>query len=161
MDMSTIQATRLVVIDDDVANAERTIRGMDLNVQVLQVGTGSDALIDILFAVAALVRDRDRQAALDLITHGRPGAIYLGGRTFDAAAVDDEALLLGVIGKGMAPHGGVHLWSSEAGTGPEGRAFVNRLAHAIGRPVTGASRRIGAGVPWTHDIGPVRAASWA
>lgn len=159
MQTTMIPPTRLVVLDSYVLDAEKLLAGMDLNVRTLLVDRDEAALFQVVFTLAALAKDNERPAALDFVTHGRPGAMFLGGRTIDITAVEADALLFGAIGKGLAPHGVVHLWSRDAGTGRVGRAFVNRLSRAIGRPVAGSPRRLGAGVAWTLDNGSRRAAS--
>lgn len=131
--------------------------------EMLFVDTSVDDLATILCSlrpgVEAVVLDRAtapaRQIAVALhsirgldavhvIAHGAPGRVNFASGHWSVETVENEPDDFVAIGRAIAAHGDLRLWSCHTGAGVAGGRFVARLARATGASVATASGRVGA-----------------
>ena len=131
--------------------------------EMLFVDTSVDDLATILChlrpGVEAVVLDRatppSRQIAVALhgvrgldavhvIAHGAPGQVNFAAGPWSTETVENEPDDFAAIGRAIAAHGDLRLWSCHTGAGVAGGRFAARLARAIGVGVANASGLVGA-----------------
>jgi uncharacterized protein DUF4347 len=131
--------------------------------EMLFVDTSVDDLATILChlrpGVEAVVLDRAtppaRQIAVALhgvrgldavhvIAHGAPGQVNFAAGPWSTETVENEPDDFAAIGRAIAAHGDLRLWSCHTGAGVAGGRFAARLARATGVGVATASGLVGA-----------------
>jgi Domain of unknown function (DUF4347) len=103
-----------------------------------------DAAVPAARQIAAVLTARRGLAAVHVIAHGAPGRVNFAAGDWSAATLDDEADDLAAIGRALAAHGDLRLWSCDTGAGPAGAVFVEHLVQATGAGIAAASGRVGA-----------------
>ncbi|CAO3441302.1 Ig-like domain-containing protein [Azospirillum endophyticum] len=142
----------------DVLIADASLDDLDLlldrcrsDVRIVRVaadGEGAEALAAALAAALA-----GRPAAIHLLAHGEPGAVRLGARRLDMAALSRSWP--------QAPDTEILIHACD--TGADGGRFAAALAEATGARVAAASHPVGhpsLGASWDLDVttGPIQAA---
>jgi Domain of unknown function (DUF4347) len=131
--------------------------------EMLFVDTSVDDLATILChlrpGVEAVVLDRAtppaRQIAVALhgvrgldavhvIAHGAPGQVNFAAGPWSVETAENEPDDFAAIGRAIAAHGDLRLWSCHTGAGVAGGRFAARLARATGVGVATASGLVGA-----------------
>jgi Domain of unknown function (DUF4347) len=131
--------------------------------EMLFVDTSVDDLATILGnlrpGVEAVVLDRARPPArqiavalhsvrgldaVHVIAHGAPGQVNFAAGPWSVETVENEPDDFAAIGRAIAAHGDLRLWSCHAGAGVPGGRFAARLARATGVGVATASGLVGA-----------------
>jgi Domain of unknown function (DUF4347) len=147
--------------------------------EMLFVDTSVDDLATILCnlrpGVEAVVLDRAtpraRQIALALhgvrgldavhvIAHGAPGRVNFAAGPWSIETVENEPDDFAAIGRAIAAHGDLRLWSCRTGAGVAGGRFAARLARATG---VGVATHLASSVPrhaegagtWLPDARPL------
>jgi hypothetical protein len=108
-------------------------------VETLPIGESSNPLEQISAALAGQTLD-----TLHLVAHGRSGAIRLGGRWLDAAALLANAALLARWNVRR-----LALWSCDVG---HDRGFVALLSELTGAEVWSSDQPLGGGEAWSLQV---------
>jgi hypothetical protein len=82
--------------------------------------------------------------AVHVIAHGAPGRVNFAAGPWSVETVENEPDDLAAIGRAIAAHGDLRLWSCRTGAGAAGGRFAARLARAAGVGVAAASGLVGA-----------------
>jgi hypothetical protein len=82
--------------------------------------------------------------AVHVIAHGAPGRVNFAAGPWSVETVENEPDDFVAIGRAIAAHGDLRLWSCRTGAGVAGARFAARLARATGVGVATASGLVGA-----------------
>ncbi|OSP54243.1 DUF4347 domain-containing protein [Pseudoruegeria sp. SK021] len=133
-------ASALVVLDANVPQAATLTQGLASGHTVLQLSTGTCPLD----AIAAALETADTPyAAVHIVAHGQPGALFLGMTALTTASLPGQADVLARIGAALAPNATVALTACEVAAGPEGIALIAALSDAVNRTVVGTDGIVG------------------
>lgn len=138
-------------VDGALADVPTLVAGIPVTVQVFVLDERTDALDQMCVALAGHCGLK----AIHLFTHGRPGALRLGGTLLDAHALKVHEPALRALGKALAADGTVLLYGCEVGKGAAGRRFIEEIGRLSGATVAGASSTVGnaaLGGHWYLDV---------
>ncbi|RKQ68232.1 DUF4347 domain-containing protein [Oceanibaculum indicum] len=147
--------TSLIFVDSRVPQTETLLRHLPHGALVSRIGVQEDALTHIaarLFGAAGIDN-------LMLVSHGAPGALYLGATPLTADLLDTRTDALAAIGAALAPDGLISLYGCRVAAGVEGEIFLDRLEELTGRAVAATDTLVGhadLGGDWTlfrRDLG--------
>src|SRR5262249_38405308 len=121
---------------------------------------------DPLQQISQTLAGRHGLDAVQIVSHGRAGALELGATLLDQAALDAAARQVASWGNALTPTGDLLLWGCDVAAGAAGQAFVNRFAPLPGADVAASTDDTGSaarGGNWNleYRTGPVEAtAPW-
>lgn len=144
------QRREVVIVDPSVADYQTLIDGIDGDVDVimLQSGTTIDDLAGVLSGYSGL-------DGIHLISHGGTGAIQLGGQTLTLDNLAENSQALTTIGAALSDGGDVLLYGCNIGEDGAGQAFVDQLALLTGADIAASDDLTGAeslGGDWDLEI---------
>ncbi|PXX14766.1 Ca2+-binding RTX toxin-like protein [Nitrosomonas ureae] len=128
---------RIVFIDSNIAEYQTLIPQIARNSEIFILNVKRDGVLQIL---EALKNTTDLQA-IDIISHGKPGALMLGNGELSASNLEDYAHHLTQIGSHLSPNGDILLYGCEVAQGKVGQRFIEDLARLTGANVA-ASRNM-------------------
>lgn len=126
----------LYFVDASVPSAEALMVGLGEGSRVYALENTSDVFAQIEAALAAAGGAVD---AIHIYSHGREGALELGGRWVDASTLADCADILARIGEALARGADILLYGCNTGAGPLGTNFVRTLAELTGADVAASN----------------------
>lgn len=152
------QPRQLLVIDCSVADWQTFAGNVTPGTDVLLLNGAADGLVQIARAVSA----QGRYDAIHIVSHGSGGALRLGTRTVDSAAIARYSAELSAIGAALADDGDLLLYGCDIGAGQQGADFLSALARATRADVAASTDRTGAshlGGDWSLEAatGPLEA----
>lgn len=136
----TAHATRIVVIDSEVADQQSLLGVVDREAEVIRLKAGPDALAQLSEAL----HGRTGIDAIHLISHGKPGVLMLGGDSIDVNALDGHGDELMRIGKALSEAGDILLYGCRVADGDLGVNFIRRLSELTGADVAASDDPTGA-----------------
>ncbi|PWC40148.1 DUF4347 domain-containing protein, partial [Azospirillum sp. TSO35-2] len=144
----------VLIADAGLDDLDRLLDHCRPDVRVVRV-TGDDDGEEALAEALA-----GRPAAIHLLAHGEPGAVRLGARPLDAAALSRRV----AEGRSWPQAPGTDILIHACDTGADGGRFAAALARATGARVAAASHPVGhpaLGASWDLDVatGPIAASS--
>lgn len=140
----------LVLIASDVDDAETLIPNASRDAEIVIL---DPALPGIDQITNTLARYRN-VAAVHLVTHGRDGAIRLGGQWIDAAALLEHQGQVTRWQKSLAKDAEILLYACDAGRGQRGASLVQTLASLTQRETAASTDRtasVASGGNWTLE----------
>jgi len=142
-------ASRLVVIDAGVENAQQLVSGMALDAAVLLLDAARDGVAQITSAL----QQQPNVAQLHIVAHGAPGTLYLGNGELSLTnfAAHSPALATWFSN----PEAELLLYGCYVAAGDAGEEFVLKLQAVTGAKVAASSTRIGSrslGGNWSLDV---------
>ena len=148
----------VLIADASLADLDRLLDRCRPDLRVVRVGADEDGGKALADALAG------RPAAIHLLAHGEPGAVRLGARPLDVAALEgagEEAAEADRRSWPQAPDTEILIHACDVGA--DGGRFAAALARATGARVAAASHPVGhpsLGASWDLDVttGPVSAA---
>ena len=148
----------VVFVDPNITDVEALLSGVHPAAEVVILDPDGDGLRQIADHLA----DRTDIDAVHIISHGRAGAVTLGGLTLDLTAVETRTTDLATIGDALAPDGDILVYGCNVAAGNSGAAFVDALAQATGADIAASTDNTGAadrGGDWhlEHQTGAVDA----
>lgn len=126
---------RIVFIDSNIAEYQTLIPQIARNSEIFILNVKLDGVLQIL---EALKNTTDLQA-IDIISHGKPGALMLGNGELNAANLEDYIDVLDRLGSHLSHNGDILLYGCEVAQGKVGQKFIEDLARLTGANVA-ASR---------------------
>jgi hypothetical protein len=132
--------SEILFVDPSVDDLETILRGLRPGVGAIVLDPAMPAARQVSATLAGR-RDLD---AVHVIAHGAPGEVSFAAGKWSAATLVDEAENLAAIGRALATHGELRLWSCNTAAGVAGFAFIEALAKATGADVAATSARVGA-----------------
>ncbi len=136
-------------IDASVSGYEVLSHSLSEDSKVFVIENTSDAFIQIDRALASL---SDPASSVHIYSHGRDGAILLGGQWIDEAALSQRSEILKSIGKSLAQGADILLYGCTTGAAAAGRTFVSRLAALTGADVAASDDMTGTGGNWALEV---------
>lgn len=133
-------SNRIVFIDSHINNYQSLIEQIPVGSEVILLDTERDGLLQI---VAAL-QSRFELDAIDIISHGTPGALMLGSAELNSANLASYAEQLTEIGTHLSDSGDILLYGCEVAKGNVGQRFIEQLAQLTGANVAASTNLTGA-----------------
>ncbi|WP_395710942.1 Calx-beta domain-containing protein [Reyranella sp.] len=143
--------SNVIFIDWRVEDPQSIVAGLPAGSTWYILSPGEDGIGQIRRIVARY----SNLDSIQIVSHGREGALLLGSSVVDAASLTAEASALAEIGGSLSETGDLLLYGCEVGQGEIGRAFVDVLANLIGADVAASADRTGAaalGGNWTLEV---------
>jgi VCBS repeat-containing protein len=147
---STIR--ELVVIDSRVAGIDQLLGGVKPGDAVLILDPEKDGVQQIADAIAA--NNLHDLTAIQIVSHGTPGAIDLGSNSLSDASLASHADALAAMGASLAPGGDILLYGCDVAAGSAGAQFIADLAARTGANVAASTDATGSsalGGNWTLE----------
>ncbi|MDB5515891.1 MAG: hypothetical protein JWQ17_2649, partial [Tardiphaga sp.] len=148
-----ITVHELVVIDSRVDDIETLLGGVKAGDAVLVLDPTKDGVQQIADAIAA--NNLHDLTAIQIISHGTPGAVDLGSISLSDDNLDSHAAALAAMGAALAPGGDIMLWGCDVAAGATGAKFIADLsAHTGGAHVAASTDATGSaalGGNWTLE----------
>ena len=135
-------------VDASVPGAEALALGLGEGSQVYMLDGSGNGLEQIASTLESLGSPVD---AVHIYSHGREGAIQLGGQWYDAAALDAAAATLARIGQSLQTDGDILLYGCNTGQGSLGESFLSRMARLASANVAASDDITGSGGDWSLE----------
>ena len=149
-----LHASELVVIDGRVPDIDTLRAGLRTDALLLILEEGSDGVRQIADFISA--NGLFALTAIQIVSHGASGALYLGATTLARGNLLNYAACLDAIGKALTWNGEILLYGCHVGEGERGRAFLSAVSELTGDArVAAASHLVGApsrGGSWDLDV---------
>lgn len=140
-DPGSTQARREVVfVDPSVKDCQSLVQQLPSGTEVVVLDGSSDGLAQM----ARYLQGRQGLDAIHLISEGHDGGIKAGSAWIDAHALASHAADLQGIGQALADQGDILLYGCNVAAGPQGQAFIERVAQLTQADVAASSDRTGA-----------------
>jgi len=160
----TSSDSQVYFIDASVPGYEALALSLGENSRVFVIENTSDAFIQMDKALASL---SDPASSVHIYSHGRDGAILLGGQWIDEAALSQSAEILKSIGESLAQGADILLYGCNTAASSLGGSFIERMARLASVAVAASDDITGAGGDWTLEksvgdieTAPVRPGEW-
>ncbi|WDY55825.1 Ig-like domain-containing protein [Pseudomonas sp. PSKL.D1] len=136
----------VVFIDSAVSDYQKLIAGLPAGVEVVVLENGKDGFKQI----ADYLQGRTDVTAIDIISHGDSGYVYLAGNAIWADQLASHAADLARIGASLVEGGDIRFFACSTGAGSDGQLFVDEVARLSGADVGASSDATGnrAGEDW-------------
>lgn len=115
--------SEIYFVDSSVPGAEALALGLGEGSKVYMIDATGDALGQIAAAL-----DGQSVDAVHIYSHGKQGAIYLGGEWIDEAALNTAEATLNRIGQSLNAGGDILLYGCNTAAGSLGESFIERMA---------------------------------
>ena len=121
----------LVFIDSRVADYQTLIAGLSADTEWVLLEADKDGLLQMQAALAGY-SDLD---AIQIISHGSVGTLYLGSIVLDSSNILDYQRELQAIGSSLTATGDILLYGCNVGQGEVGLQFIDAVAQITGADV--------------------------
>ncbi len=135
---------RIILMDTNVADYQSLISQLPSDSEVVVVDAERDGVMQVLAALQGKVG----LESIDIISHGKPGALMLGAGELNNDNLADYEESLVQIGRHLGRNGDILLYGCEVAQGETGRGFIEELAR-----LTGANVAASATLTGTADLG--------
>jgi len=132
--------SRIVFIDSNIADYQSLISQLPSDSQVVVLDANKDGVLQILTAM----QGKSEFNAIDILSHGKPGALLLGSIELNNVNLTDYAAQLTEIGAHLCIDGDILLYGCEVAQGKTGQAFIDQLAQLTGANVAASTNLTGA-----------------
>ena len=156
--------SQVYFIDASVSGYEVLSHSLSEDSKVFVIENTSDAFIQIDRALASL---SDPASSVHIYSHGRDGAILLGGQWIDEAALSQSSEILKSIGESLTQGADILLYGCNTAASSLGESFIARMARLASVDVAASSNMTGTGGDWTLEKGtgdiettPTRPGEW-
>ncbi len=112
---------------------------------------GGNAFSQMEKALQGLAAEGGAVDAVHIYSHGREGAISLGGEWIDEDALAKNAGMLASIAQSLNVDADIMLYGCNTGGGAAGASFMNRLAFLTGADVAASTNLTGLGGDWVLE----------
>lgn len=137
----------LYIIDSAVIDYGTLIRELPKGSEWVILNSEQDGLLQL----QEILANYSQLDSIQILSHGSPGALYLGSTVLTEITLDHYDLALAQVRKSLSEDADILLYGCEVGAGETGRRFINKLAEycaanvAANDNLTGA-RELGGGV---------------
>lgn len=132
-------SNRIVFIDSQLSNISSLTAELPAGTEVVVL----DAHRDGIEQIAQALQGKTNVAAIDVISHGASGALYLGDSVLNNDNVANYAGQLSTIGQALSPTGDILLYGCNVAEGDTGHSFLKKLAHATDADVAASDNLTG------------------
>ncbi|MET1116714.1 MAG: DUF4347 domain-containing protein, partial [Comamonas sp.] len=119
-----VQRQEIVFVDDNIANYQQLVDGLQPGTEVVVL----DGTRDGLEQIAHYLEGRSGIDALHILSHGQQAQITLGTLTLDQAALAQQGATLARIGGALAESGDILLYGCIVGEGDTGERYIAQWA---------------------------------
>ena len=133
-------ATQLIIIDPNVPHYDQLLAGISGEYDLLVLDQSQDGIQQI----AAYLQGKSGYDAVQVFSHGSPGALYLGSTVVNNSNLAEYQTQLQQIGSALTDVGDILLYGCRVAESEEGNQFVNRLAQYTGADVAASNDITGA-----------------
>ena len=127
----------LVLVDSAVINSNRTFTSEKRYTATEQINpSDADAFITALQGYSNL-------EAIHIVSHADDGILYLGGQTFDLAALKANPQILNTLSHSLAPDANILLYGCDLAKTQKGKALVNYIAEQTNAHVAASENLTG------------------
>ncbi|MEZ6120420.1 MAG: DUF4347 domain-containing protein [Pirellulaceae bacterium] len=132
-------ATSLMLVDDQLADVDQLLQGVDSDCEVVLLSAEQDFVDQVTQILAA----RRGVQQLHIVTHGSEGQIHLGQQVIDQAALDAASDQIRQWIPALTVDADILLYGCETGKGTAGFHFANKLAHLTNADVAASTNITG------------------
>ncbi|MBT00015.1 MAG: hypothetical protein CMI01_15240 [Oceanospirillaceae bacterium] len=152
-----VTPSSIYFVNSDLSDIDALIAALPDQAKVVMLDREANGLQQMLDALEG-VQDLD---SIQLLTHGEPGALMIGGQLVDSHVLADNAGLLAEIGSHLSENGDILLYGCDLAADAEGREFVSSLSKLSGADVAASTDLTGSGGDWDleYHVGEVEAFS--
>jgi Ca2+-binding RTX toxin-like protein len=146
------QNKAVLFVDSSISDLESVLRNIGTGTTVITLDKQSDGVLQIAQALASY----SDLSAIHILSHGGPGALYLGATVLDEYNLGSYQEALAAIGKSLSDTGDLLLYGCDVAAGSAGTTFIELLAGATGADVAASSDATGAAVlggDWILEAG--------
>ena len=133
-------ASEILFVDQGVDSVSTLLAGLRPGVEVVHLPERGDPIL----AIALTLAGRRNLAALHILSHGTPGALYLSGERIDAATAVARPALTAAIRDALSDDAEILLYGCSVAEGVIGAHFVAALSTVLDRPVAASAGLVGA-----------------
>jgi hypothetical protein len=133
---------RIVFIDAQVADYQTLIADLPTGIEYVVLNSNRDGVTQISEAL----QGRTNLDAIDIISHGAPGALFLENSVLNSHTLTDYFEQLASIGRALSVDGDLLLYGCNVAADNEGQAFIERLAQVTGANVAASVNLTGAAI---------------
>lgn len=151
-------------VDSSVPGYEVLVAGLGERGKIFTINGGDDALAQIAAGLESVGGDVD---GVHIYSHGRDGALSLGGTWVDAAQVDYSADILRRIGNALTTNADILLYGCNVAKTSVGQSFVERIAQLTQADVAASLDATGNKTNWkletnvgAIETAPVQPSDW-
>jgi Domain of unknown function (DUF4347) len=150
------RVSEMLFVDASVDDLETILGNLRPGVEAVVLDRAAPPARQIAVALHG-VRGLD---AVHVIAHGAPGRVSFAAGHWSVETVENEPDDFAAIGRAIAVHGDLRLWSCRTGAGVPGGRFAARLARAtvsvlLPRPASSVRRRAEGAGTWLPDARPL------
>ncbi|MEJ8848002.1 cadherin-like domain-containing protein [Variovorax rhizosphaerae] len=135
------QSQRIAFVDVSVPDYQALIASLDAGVEVVLIQPDHDGWTQIAEALAERGGGFD---AIDVFSHGAPGAVYLGSGVLTASTFGAYVPALAALGQQLAAGADILLYGCGVADGTAGQALIAQIALATGADVAASTDATGA-----------------
>ena len=136
--------TTLVFIDSKVQDHQLLISGLKEGVEWYLLNDVEDGVAQI----GKHLTERSNIDAIQIISHGSSGTVYLGASKLDAENAWTYETELGILGQSLSAQGKLLLLGCDVGQGEVGQQFITHLSKIIGVTVLASTDTTGGNGNW-------------
>lgn len=133
-------AVEVVFIDSEVEELETLSKLVQRSAEVVLVDASSDPLEQI----SRVIQSHAEIQAVHILSHGKSGAIDLGGRLIGREELMDASELLKQWRGSLTNNADILVYGCDVASGEAGQAWLKTLARLTGADVAGSTDRTGA-----------------
>jgi hypothetical protein len=136
--LSPVSSTIALPAQKAIAFIDASVEGVEA--LIAQIGQGVEVFVlndwmDGIAQIADLLGSRSGVETIHIVSHGSPASIRLGASELGSSTLSSYETLLSTIGSALSDAADILLYGCNVASGPEGRAFVERLGILTGANV--------------------------
>jgi len=147
---ATPSVTTLIFIDSAVQDATDIVSAADKNAEIIYLDADSDGLTQI----ADYLADRTHIDSIQIVSHGKDAALYLGNDSLNNDNLASHADQLATIGQSLTANGDILIYGCDVAQSAAGEQFVDSIAALTQADVAASTDMTGAankGGNWTLE----------
>jgi 2-hydroxy-3-keto-5-methylthiopentenyl-1-phosphate phosphatase len=114
----------ITFIDSGLHDYQSLVAGVTAGIEVIVIDSTQDGVEQITQALA----QRHRISRVHIVSHGAPGAIYIGNRELSLETLNQYGNELLSWAEMLAPNAELLIYGCEVAKGDRGQAFIHRLS---------------------------------
>jgi hypothetical protein len=150
----------IAFIDSGLDDYQSLVAGVAPGIEVVVLESTQDGVEQI----SRVLAKRQRIGSVHIVSHGAPGAIYIGNSELSLETLNHYGNELLSWAEMLAPNAEVLIYGCEVAKGDRGQAFIHRLSELTGAAVAASASKTGSAVSggnWSLEkkVGTIKEAS--
>ncbi|MDW7629421.1 DUF4347 domain-containing protein [Azospirillum brasilense] len=143
-------ARSVVFVDTSVSDYQTLLKDIAPDAKVVLLDPQQEALGQMAKALSGM----SGLDSVQVVSHGGEGHLYMAGRVYWTAGLDNRAADFQTIGAALRPGGDILFYACNVGAGEAGKEFVETVHRLTGADVAASSDDTGsgAGKNWTLEV---------